>query len=382
MKFTATLLFCIGSLMLAATTETPAELSIRKAQLEIDKQPDHAPYYNSLAMAYARRARETSDVTFYEKAEETLQQSLKIAPGNFEARKVETWLQLGRHEFAKAVELATALNKETPDDLTVYGYMADANAELGNYPQAVEAAQWMLNLRAGNVPGLTRAAYLRELHGKLSGAMDLMQMAYDSTPFEQSEDRAWLLTQMSHLALAQGDLHRAENYAAGALGLFPKYHYALGVLAQVRQAQGRNDDAVVLLQQRFEAAPHAENLYALAQALEASGRHEEAVKAFAEFERKALLESKLTDNANHELIAYYVDVAHKPEEALRVAEMEIARRHDVFTLDSYAWALAANGDLARADAEEHKALAVGTKDAGILHHAEVIAARSSATASR
>jgi tetratricopeptide (TPR) repeat protein len=382
MKLTAALLFTFSALMLAATPETPAETSIRKAQQEIAQHPDHAPYYNSLAMAYARRARETSDVAFYEKAEETLQQSLKIAPNNFEARKVETWLQLGRHEFAKALVLATALNKEVPDDLTVYGYLADANAELGNYPQAVEAAQWMLNLRAGNVPGLTRGAYLRELHGKLSGAMELMQMAYDSTPFEQSEDRAWLLTQMSHLALVQGDLHKAEDYANGALGLFPKYHYALGVLAQVRQVQGRNDDAVTLLQQRYDAAPHAENLFALAQAQDKSGRHDEAAKSFAEFERKALLESKLTDNANHELIAYYVDVAHKPAEALRVAEMEIARRHDVFTLDSYAWALAANGDYTRANSEEHKALAVGTKDAGILHHAEVIAARASATASR
>jgi tetratricopeptide (TPR) repeat protein len=132
MKLTAALLLTFSALMLAATTETPAETSIRKAQQEIAQHPDHAPYYNSLAMAYARRARETSDVVFYEKAEETLQQSLKIAPNNFEARKVETWLQLGRHEFAKALVLATALNKEVPDDLTVYGYLADANAELGN----------------------------------------------------------------------------------------------------------------------------------------------------------------------------------------------------------------------------------------------------------
>ena len=69
--------------------ETPAELSIRKAQEEIAKKPDHAPYYNALAMAYARRARETSDVAYYAKAQETLRKSLAIAPDNFEARKVE-----------------------------------------------------------------------------------------------------------------------------------------------------------------------------------------------------------------------------------------------------------------------------------------------------
>src|SRR5437764_11137053 len=87
-------------LSLVGGAQTPAEVSIRKAEAEIAKNPEHAPYYNGLAMAYARRARETSDVGYYQKAEETLQKSLAIAPGNFEAMKVRTWLALGRHEFA------------------------------------------------------------------------------------------------------------------------------------------------------------------------------------------------------------------------------------------------------------------------------------------
>ncbi len=57
----------------------------------------------------------------------------RLAPDNFDALKVQAWLLLGRHEFGKALELATTLNKRTPDDITVYGYLADANAELGNY---------------------------------------------------------------------------------------------------------------------------------------------------------------------------------------------------------------------------------------------------------
>src|SRR5712691_9550428 len=118
----------------------------------------------------------------------------------------------------------------------------------------------MLDLRTGNVAGLTRAAYQRELHGDLSGAIDLMQMAYDATAFQESEDRAWLLTQIAHLQFLDRNLKQAETYAQGALGLFPGYHYALGSLAQIRMAQGRFDDAVALLKQRYDAAPHAENL--------------------------------------------------------------------------------------------------------------------------
>jgi tetratricopeptide (TPR) repeat protein len=362
-----------------AATKSPAEISIQKAQEQIAKQPDHVPYYASLAMAYARRARETSDVAYYAKAEEILQRSFKVAPDNFEALKVQAWLLLGRHEFAKALEAATALNKRVPDDVIVYGYLADANAELGNYDAAVKAAQWMLNIRPGNVAGLTRAAYLRELHGDLAGAMELMHMAYDSTPFQEAEDRAWLLTQIAHLQLLSGNLTEAETYATGALGLFPNYHYALGTLAQIRTAQNRYDDAVALLEKRYAGAPHAENLFALAEALDRAGRKDDAAKAFAEFEQKSLKESGITDNSNHELIAYYVDYAHLPAKALEIAKLELTRRHDAFTLDAYAWSLAASGDYAQANAEMQKALAFGVKDPKVLHHASEIAQHLSAT---
>ncbi len=74
-------------------------------------------------------------------------------------------------------------------------------------------------------------------------------------------------------------------------------------------------DAVALLEKRYAAAPHAENLFALAEALDRAGRKDAAAKDFAEFEQKALRESNITDNANHELIAYYVDYAHQPAKA-------------------------------------------------------------------
>ena len=362
----------------AAFAATPAEMAIEKTQAEIAKHPDHAQYYNTLAMAYARRARETSDVRYYAKAEETLAHSFALAPDNYEGLKVKAWLELGRHEFGKALETATKLNKKTPDDVIVYGYLADANTELGNYKEAVAAVQWMLDLRAGNIPGLTRAAYQRELHGNLHGSMELMQMAYDATATSETEDRAWLLTQMAHLNFVGGDLAQAEFYAKRALATFTDYHYALGILAQVRVAQKRYDEAVTLLERRYQAAPHAENLYALAEALELAGKTEESARAFAEFERKSLAETNITDNSNHELIAYYVDHAHAPDKALAVAERELARRHDVFTLDCYAWALAANGDYAEANTQIQKALQVGVKDPKILAHAEFIRAHGAA----
>jgi len=109
MKFLSILAF-LPLITLTAFAETPAEVSIRRAEEQIATKPPHAPYYNSLAMAYARRARETSDVAFYQKAEETLDRAASVSPDDFETGKTRVWLMLGRHEFAKALEAATKLN--------------------------------------------------------------------------------------------------------------------------------------------------------------------------------------------------------------------------------------------------------------------------------
>jgi tetratricopeptide (TPR) repeat protein len=327
----------------AETKLSPAERSMDQARKLIDKNPKDFEAYNALALALSRRARETSDVKFYAQGEETLQKSFEIAPANFDGERIHVWLLLGKHEFAAALDAAKTLNQKMPDDVMLYGFLTDANVELGNYKDAETAAQWMLDLKPGNTPGLTRAAYLRELFGDIEGSLELMNMAYQSTPPGELEDGAWIVTQMAHLKLAIGKIDEAEKLSQQALVMFPGYHYALGNLAKVRIQQKRYDEAVDLLQQRYDAAPHAENLYDLAQALQLDGKTDEANKDFAEFEQKSLLETNRGDNSNHELIFYYADYASQPEKALEVAQREIARRRDVFTLDSYAWALYQNG---------------------------------------
>ena len=78
-------------------------------------------------------------------------------------------------------------------------------------------------------------------------------------------------------------------------------------------------------------------------------------------------------NANRELIAYDLDRGHNPAQALQIARGEIAKRHDIHTLDAYAWALHANGQDAEAKKQVSKANAVGVRDALIFYHAGVIA---------
>ena len=348
---------------------SPAEQSIAEARTAISEKPAEYAGYNLLAAALVRRAQETSSVAFYSQAEDVVKKSLELAPNNFDGEKVQVSILLGEHQYQAALEGAKALNQRMPDDVMVYGLLTDANVALGNYKDAEDSAQWMLNLRPGNLPALIRAAGLRELFGENEGSYELVQLAYQSTPPTDIPARAALLAQMGRLRFASGNIDSAEKLFQQALTVSPGDPAALGNLAELRIAQKRYPEAVTLLQQRYRSVPRPANLYRLAEAIQLAGQESEAKKAFTEFERQALQESDKKDNANRELIFYYADHAQQPAKALKIAQLEFAWRRDVYTLDAYGWALHVNGQDAEASKQINAALAVGIRDAKFFLHA-------------
>src|SRR5205823_1482195 len=66
----------------------------------------------------------------------------------------------------------------------------------------------------------------------------------------------------------------------------------------------------------------------------------------------------------------------QPATAVRLAEVELASRQDVFTWDARAWSLAAQGRWAQAGQDMHRALSEGTQDARLFLHAGIIAAET------
>jgi len=359
------------------TDLSPAELGIVQAHKAISDKPSEYAGYNLLASALVVRAQETFDATLYAQAEDAVKKSLALSPHNFETEKIQASILLGAHEYPAALELAQVLNKRVPDDPTVYGLLTDAEIELGKYDDAENSATWMLNLRRGNRPADIRASRLRYLFGDLEGAYEMADLAFQSTvPIEVGE-RASLLAQMGQFRLASRNTDAAEKLLQEALTVFPNYPEAVENLAQLRMAQKRYAESVELCEQLYRGVPRAANLYHLAEAMQLSGREAEAQKAFANFEAKARAEMEHKDNSNRELVFYYADHAHKPEKALDVARREYAWRHDVWTLDEYAWALHVNGQDAEARKQIESALSVGVRDEKLFRHAGEISLRLS-----
>lgn len=355
----------------AATS--PATVRIQALEAALAKLTPASPGWASaqakLALALATRARETADMTFYERAEAVLKDTLKQEPSNYEARRAKAWVLLGQHRFAEALQLAQALNERFPDDLMTYSMMVDAHIELGNYKQAEVAAQWLLDLRPGHVPGLTRAAYLRELFGDSAGSIELMRDALDNTPSQETEQRAWIMTQIGGLHLAAANLDASARFVTLALTEFPDYHYALKLRGRLYEARGETELAAAAYRAHYVAAPHPENLIDIARMDTVLGHASQARDTYDKFVQAARSESAAWDNANRQLAYYLSDHANSAADALPIIRREFTRRQDVYTAMTFAWVMFRNGECKEALGTARDALRIGVRDASLFYRA-------------
>ena len=223
--FLTAVLTATASAQTPTVAETPAQQRIRTATHQVETSSVKPNALNDLALAYLRRARETKDSSYLLQAEKALNQGLSLAPGDFQLQKTQVALLLARQQYTEAKDKATALNKHVPDDVMTYGYIAEADIALGDLDGADNAAQWMLNMRPNNTPGLLVGAKLRALYHDPDGAMDLLKLAYSETSPTEVEDLAWIANQMAAIQIDTGHSAEASALLTQADQLFPGYPY-------------------------------------------------------------------------------------------------------------------------------------------------------------
>ena len=326
-----------------------------------------------LALSLCRSARDTGSSATYRQADEAITRALQASPGNYDALKLRILVLLGLHDFSGALTRARELNHKSPDDVSVWGYLAEANVGIGEYAEAIRDAQWILDLRRGSTLGFTIAARMREISGDLEGARSYYDEALLRVPQEDVQERAWLMTEEAHLQMTMGNKKQARDLLQAALKLSPDNQSALGSLAELETLEGKYDDAILLCRQRLKTADSAEAMYRLAVMLGRAGRMEDADTAYRNFEVKAKAEMGGTLNANRELVFYYADHKNLAAQALAIAAKDAEARHDSETLDAFAWALYCSGKLPEAQAQIERALAPGVREASYFCHALQIA---------
>jgi tetratricopeptide (TPR) repeat protein len=171
-------------------------------------------------------------------------------------------------------------------------------------------------------------------------------------------------------------MKHAEKAYQQALDLYPGYYRALAGLAKVRGAEGNLREAAELYDRAITAVPYPEYAAALGDVYEAMGQDDKARKEYDLVEFIGHLSEINEQIHNRDLALFYADHGVKLDRAEALARKELEVRQDVYTWDVLAWALYKNGKYDEAYQASEKALQHGTRDAMLLYHGGVIAAKA------
>ncbi|MBM2822655.1 MAG: hypothetical protein HW413_1401 [Thermoleophilia bacterium] len=326
-----------------------------------------------LGQAFARKARETSDIGYYLRAEEALRRALRVNHEYVQAEASLSTVLFSLHQFGGALAVARPL-VDDPRGLQALVTLGDANLALGRYARARAAYNRLLAF-AATAAAYSRLALLADLHGDTDQALTLMaraaKLAQESGDY--GESLAWYTYQIGELSFRAGRIDLAESHYRSALRLFDDYPLALGGLAKAKAAQGDHEAAINLYLRATEIVPQPDLLAALGDVYAATGRMNKAREQYETVELIAKLAKINRQVYNRQLANFYADHDLRLGEARRLALAELRVRKDVYGYDAAAWASHKNGMHDQAQRLIERALSLGTRDPKLYYHAGMIA---------
>ena len=329
--------------------------------------------YSQLGLAYLQKARETGDPSYYQKVEEALNKTLEHQGDDYVTVSAMGALALARHQFHSALEWGERARQLDPDRTYAYGVIADAQIELGQYAEAIETLQTMVDLRP-DMSSYSRISYIRELHGDTHGALKMMQAAVDGG-VPNLESTAWTRTQLGTLYFNTGNLEQAELEYAQTLNDRPGYIYALAGLGRVRAAQGKTGEAIELLTEATNVMPLPEFVITLGDLYQANGQTDAAQRQYSLVGAIEQLYRSNGVDMDMEIALFNADQDKDLAANAERAREAYANRPSIHAADVLAWALYKAGKYEEAKSYSQEALRLGTKDALKLFHAGMIAYR-------
>jgi tetratricopeptide (TPR) repeat protein len=362
---------CSADLYEAPVAAIPAsaDRELEAAMSLIEKAPDMAAGYSQLAVLYIKRARQTGDFSLNKRAENAIQKALGLVPNDGSALKLQASLHLTFHRFAEALELGERLLKDHPDDAFVYGVLTDAHVELGNYPEAVAAAQKAVDLKP-NSNSYARVAHLRSLHGDQEGAVEMYKLATRTADPQDKEAQAWCLTELGRELWRNGNYGDAGKVFDEALQVFPDYHLALAGKGRLLASLGEFAGAVNFLMAARERFPSPDTIILLGDVYAAQGHVE---KAREQFDLVQNGEEKLGElHDAHRVALFWADHNMNLDAALDIAQQDYSEVKDIYAADILAWCLYKKGRFREARKLTAEAMRLGTRDAQIYYHAGMI----------
>ena len=330
-----------------------------------DPKPGEAAW-TRLGDAFMQKGRETSDVTYYGRAESAYRRALVANAKSLDAMVGMAWVNGGRHEFVQSAEWAKKALSLDPKRPDAYGLIGDAALESGDYETAFEQYQKMIDLRP-DISSYSRGAHLLFLTGDFRKATLLMNKAIAAGgPY--AENTAWCRAQWALMQFAVGSYVSASQMLAEGLKTTPNNYHLLAAMGKVKAAMKDYDAAIDYYRKAEAIVPQHEVVVALGDIYTLQGKTDEAAAQYALVDVIHKLNQANGVVGDMQMAQFFADHDRNLNEAVRLAEAEYAVRPNVYVEDTLAWCYYKSGKLAEAQKMIAQALSHQTPEAMFLYH--------------
>jgi tetratricopeptide (TPR) repeat protein len=350
--------------------------SVDFLEARLKSDPDDFIAANRLCDALLQRSRWTGRLNDWRRAGEVANASLKAVPADLNPAGLAAKAQfaLAGHQFIEARDFARQLAGYMPGKPLPLQLLGDASLEIGQLEDAARAYVDLEELAGQGVGTEARAARLAWMQGKVDEARTHFAEALAiARKQDDLQTLVWALVQSGEYAFRCGDFGAAESVYAEALKIVPDYWAGLEHLAELRGAQGRDEECIALFTKAAETTGRPELWQALGDFYLFKRRNDEAKSAHD----RALAGYQVSIDRSetiyvHHLAGFFSDSQVKPDEAVKWARRDLEVRQSAYAWDTLAWALSKAGDSTGALNAARKAVATGIADPHVLQHAGMI----------
>jgi tetratricopeptide (TPR) repeat protein len=354
----------------AAPQVSATDAEVTRASAAVAKRLDSDTAWVNLGDAFMQKARETADSAYYARAEHAYRKALELNAKCIDAMAGMAWVNGGRHEFEASIDWSKKVLALDPKYTAAYGLIGDAAVEMGDYDEAFDEYQRMLDIKP-DLSSYGRSAHLLQITGDTRRATWLMMKGVAAgSPY--AENTAWCRSQVALIYYSEGGYLPAEQVLEEGLKKLPNDYHLLAVMGKVKAAEKDYPAAIDYYRRASDIAPQQDIVAALGDLYQATGNTEAMKKQYALVESIARLNKANGVKGDMLTAKFYADHDIKLDEALKLAEEEYATRKNVYAADTLAWCYFKNGRLDEARKYIKLALKQNTPESLFLFHKGMI----------
>jgi len=342
-----------------------------KLKAQYAKDPSDYAALLKLSEIYIYEARVTGEHPYYYTAAlQTLDEILKYdgrltKDQKFTALFYKATVQLSQHNFNEALTTGNKALAVNNLNSGIYGVLVDANVEIGNYDQAVQMCEKMMEIRP-DLRSYSRTSYLREIYGDLTGSKKAMLMAINAgAPY--SEYKCWAIVTLGKIYEAEGALDSAAVCYELSTQERANYPFGIAGKASVEAKKGNYEAAKKTYDEALAILPEIGFNIELASLMQKEGKKAEVDKMIGEIEQMFKEDIESGHNMNLEFATFLYSFKNDYKTALEYGLEELKNRPNNIDVNKLlAYVYYGLGDMENAKKHTETALRTGKKDADLM----------------